>query len=174
MIKLKVWRVIIPIVLLFTACSTDSPEVVVKNGVGFTVPEGWRISNAADHPNHVAGITCEKAGVDESGIAVITIFDQSYDPSDVLINTREMMQQNKVYNAAGITYGDFKGEVFQQQQALSMPFYFTDQTSTHNGRVIAFTQCNKSITVLLQQAVADSARNAKGFAAMANAFSCAK
>ncbi|MES2618521.1 MAG: hypothetical protein V4613_11625 [Bacteroidota bacterium] len=171
---IKSRQVIILLLMFGVACTSNTPETIEKNGVTFIIPNGWKITHESVSPNNVTSLTCEKSGVDESGIAVIAIFDQTYDPLDVLANSREMMQQNPVYAQAGIQFANFKGELFQQQQVMAMPFSFTDKSSTQNGKVVVFTLCNKTISVLMQQDKIDSTRNAKGFEAMSNAFSCSK
>lgn len=155
------------------ACSNNKWYAYEVDGVGFNIPKGWNIRQEGG-PDGPEVVTIEKAGNDESGLAVITVYNTVYDASDALENTRAAMMQNPVYSKSGITFTEMTGGKFLNGRSLSMNFTFKDAESGHSGSISVFELCNKTVTVMMQQHEADRNRNAEGFEILTNSFNCKK
>ena len=83
--------------LTFTACQ-ETPEVAFEQqGVRFTSPKGWEISDEEDLEGEGYFLCIEKDGFDSSGIITVSWLNEGIDFKEWININKEELENNFIY-----------------------------------------------------------------------------
>ncbi len=154
--------------LYLTACKSETPPTEFsRNGVSFTVPAGWSISEEEDYGTGYY-VSIEKEGFSESGIFMVTWIEGDMSAEEFLELNRESLLEQEVYN--NLSFSPIDITKFGNYDAKHL-FFTTDVMKIeHRGDMYSFSRCGKTVYVLKQEALEDSKTNMKGFEEFEKSF----
>lgn len=158
------------IIVLIAACKPGTKTPYNKNGIAFTVPAGWKITDDEENDSTNIIINVEKSGATSSGLLGISCIFDSIATSELVETYKSSLRENRIYKTGNVKI--FPGEQgrFGHYDALILPFEFSLLSVAHRGRFYIFHHRGKSYILLRQEAVEDTSRNETGFAELEKTF----
>jgi len=157
---------------LLISCQNSAPTVFNKNGVSFSYPSDWAIS---DEEAFDAGyyVSIDRDGFSSSGLVTLTWVDQILDLNDHLEFYKNEFRENAIYKNSDLTFNEKKETEFNGIPALAVSYTVTILTVKHEGKMYAFNDDNRTYLVVKQGATDDRAQNESGFKSIEETFSLA-
>ena len=156
--------------LAITGCTPAPDQTYDKNGIAFSYPANWSISDEEDYGGGSYYMCVEKNGGNSSGLAMISHFDIENSSLEVWFETFiESLEENAqfenivVEEAVDGTYGNYPAQVVTYT-ASAMGIL------PHNGTIWLLETGAKSVAVVFQQADKDVSSNRKGFDLIKSTF----
>ncbi len=149
--------------LTMAGCGAAPDKTYDRNGIAFSYPADWRVTEEEDYGDGGYYLCVEKNGFDSSGLVMITCLDREYSSPEVytdalLENLREKPQFEDIVVTPAVagTYGNYPAQVVTYTMSVMgiMP---------HTGSVWLFETEDVFVAVVEQQADKDNVENAKGF-----------
>ena len=152
-------------VLSFTSCQDQQsePSKFNKQGVSFTVPAGWSVTE--EEPIEGGGyyLAVEKNGFDSSGMLTITWFPGELGEGEGVTIQQDEMRNNAIYKKVNLVFepiakGDFNGiPTFSSKYKMNLMML------PHTGTLGHFYVDGRTFLFMKQEAVEDSSTNKRGF-----------
>ena len=158
------------------ACGKFPPKEPVeklsynKEGISFNYPGNWRISDDERRDEITYYVCCEKKGLEESGVFIITMITDSIELEDLLEEYKAEMEVNSIYGR--LKFGENKEGKLNTFTTLSCKYSFRTLTIDHVGTMHGFYSCNKTFFVMIQEAEEDHKKNIDGFSMIESSFGC--
>ncbi|MFD2720783.1 hypothetical protein ACFST9_18825 [Hymenobacter monticola] len=152
---------------MLTSCdSTQSQKIEVFNqaGITFQHPGNWSADDADRAGPNAVTVTCQKSGLDESGLITVSCFNDSLDLDEVQNIFHNQLDSTSLYKLAGVKFSSAGPGRFGPHHTLQSQFSMSMLGVPHTGWLDAFHYKNHTFMVLRQQADEDSVKNRKGFA----------
>ena len=174
----RLTSLLVIVTLLFIgACKSKEAQkenVYGKHGITFVVPDGWKITTDEAIAETGRLIHCERQGADESGLASIAIVDSGVDLENLVVQTMldskaSFERMGGSFNAGRPMTGDLNG-----YKSVSASYTTAVQNMAHTGHVYAFSACNKTILMTLQEADEDHKDNEAGMEKIKKTIKCAE
>ncbi len=154
--------------LYLTACKSETPPTEFsRNGVSFTVPEGWSISEEEDYGTGYY-VSIEKEGFSESGIFLVTWVEGEMSAEEFLELNRESLLGQEVYD--NLSFSPVNTTKFGDYDTKHLSFTTDVMKIEHKGDMHSFSRGGKTVYVLKQEALEDSEANRQGFEDMEKSF----
>ena len=160
------------IALLFTTMSFAAPGKFDKEHITFSFPDDWNITDQQDFDGNGYYLSCEKEGDDASGLVTISWANSIVDLDETAEEYKSQLLKN--YEEQGMTpeftkpvqakYGSF--------QVVKMTYKVNISDILHSGTIYSFHACDKTITIMAQEAVEDTAHNIEGFKLIEQTLKC--
>ena len=143
---------------------SQSPKAFNQHGITFQHPGDWSADDAEKLDSTAVSVNCQKNGFDDSGLIIITCFNDSLNLSNVQSIYHVQLDSTSFYKMAGVKFSPTKPGHFGQHETLQSQFTLSMLGVPHSGWLDAFYYKGHTLMVLRQQADEDSAKNKPGFA----------
>ncbi|MBC7773921.1 MAG: hypothetical protein H7246_00675 [Phycisphaerae bacterium] len=155
---------------ILTGCQ-ESPETKFeKNGISFTSPTGWKITDDENLDNQGYYLSIEKDGLNSSGLLIITWINDSLDLNEWLEKFIDKLENNIIYKNSNLTFETPASSEFNTIRSLSVSFDFNISGVKHEGIIHVFYGKDKTIAILKQEAIEDKKKNISGFDTIEQSF----
>lgn len=160
-----------------TACGGDTAVSAEysKNGVSFTVPEKWKITEEEDLDPTGHYLSLERAGLNESGIITVSWLSSAggiLTREDMMDNTLEVMESMELCKDLVVT--EVPDAMFGTYPALCQNYTMNVMGAPHRGRLYAMEYDGKIMCVMMQEMPEDNSKNKDGFKTFEESFSVGK
>jgi len=143
---------------------SQKAEVFNQQGITFQHLGNWSADDAEKIDSTAFSVTCQKTGLDESGLITIACFSDSLDLDNVQSIYHNQLDSTSLYKMAGVKFSPVQQGHFGQHETRQSKFTMSMLGVPHTGWLDAFYYKNHTFMVLRQQADEDSAKNKNGFA----------
>lgn len=153
--------------IVLSGCFKSAEYSVESNGIAFTCPSGWEVSDTEDYGGTYT-LTIEKNGFSESGLVSILWLEEEADPMYYLELMQEILNEDPLANfthqkTIESKYGNYDVTIAEYtMKCLNVP---------HQGRIIVFSDNGKTVCLVEQGANEDKKKNASGFKQIEESFS---
>ena len=159
-------------ILLFLAssCIVSPPVKVNLEGVSFTCPEGWKIT---DHENYFGFgnyIAIEKDGFKSSGIISYTWLNSESDLDDYLTELKVELKSSLFFRKSDLSFGEAYESSYNYLDTKTVDYHFTLFKVEHKGIIYLANEAGKTICILKQEAIQDSQENKAGYDKLERSF----
>jgi hypothetical protein len=161
---------ILSILGLAFSCTEATETKFEREGVSLTCPKGWKITEQENIEDQGFYLSMEKEGLDASGLVSISWVNNELALEDWLDIYREELANNIIYKNSNLTFSDPYEAEYNGLPSQAMTFTVSIIGLKHEGIVHAFYGADKTIAVLRQEAIEDSAENKEGFASIESSF----
>lgn len=161
---MKFWKsiVIVFLVIVTFGCGNQEPGGdFLKDGVSFTYPSGWSITEQEDLDGEGYYLSVEKAGFNASALLTITWINGVLDSREYLDLIREGYENEKLFN--GLEFQSAKDNSFNGIQSISCDFKFNTSGVKHSAVINVFVIGENTYSIIKQEAIEDISKNKKGF-----------
>ena len=168
---MKFWKIIIIVFLIVVAssCGTQEPGGnFLRNGVSFTYPSGWSITEQEDLDGEGYYLSVEKAGFDASGLLTLTWINGVLDSREYLKMIQEEYENQKLLN--DFEFQSARDNSFNRIQSISCDFKFNTLGVRHSGVIYVFVRGENTYSIIKQEAIEDISKNKKGFDLIEDTF----
>lgn len=148
------------VAFLVSGCKKSPETPFYENGVSFNCPPGWKIDETEDM-DEMYYICVEKDGYNDSGLLLMTVFDDANDVQEYVEVYMENMEDQGIFdnltfgNSTPASYGSYSGQVVKYTASvLSVP---------HQGEIFSFEANGRYACVVRQEANEDHKKNKEGF-----------
>lgn len=133
-----------------------------RSGVSFEYPAGWA-TNAIELVDSTAStISCEKKGLNSSGLVSISWFNDSLSLREVQQVFRKQLRESVIYKTADITFGPEQAGRYGRYPGSVCHYRFELLSQPHLGTIHTFWNNGRTFAILSQQATEDTAANRPG------------
>lgn len=168
---MKFGRGIISVILIVFVCSCSSNKpggTFLKDGVSFTYPSGWSITEEEEIDGGGYYLSVEKAGFEASGIVTITWINNIIDSHDYLQLLQEEYENQKMLKE--LEFQPAREAKFNGIQCIASELNFKTLGVAHRGIMYVFTSGEKSYSIIRQEAIEDISKNKDGFDLIESTF----
>ena len=149
----------------------ESPETKFKkNGISFTCPTGWKITEEENLDNQGYYLSIEKDGINSSGLLTMSWVNDSLNLDELLEIFMDELKNNIIYNHSNLTFETPANNVFNTNKSLSVNFDVSIIGLKHEGIIHVFFGKDKTIAILKQEAIEDKKKNIGGFDIIEQSF----
>jgi hypothetical protein len=149
-------------VLLLLSFSTPEGQKFSNSGVSFNIPAGWKITEQEDIEGKGYYLSCEKDGENSSGLVTITWVNDSTDLKATAVAYGNALKENFKLKKADTKLTPAVKRTFNGRSAMGMDYTLMLSNILHEGHIYCFYGNEKTITVMVQEAVEDKAVNKSG------------
>jgi hypothetical protein len=155
-------------------CKQAHKEIFTKEGVSFTIPEGWVITQSESiHDTLGYFLTCEKKGMNESGMFTLSWINQEVNKEEFLLILKEQLSQNSFYKNTGILFNEIQPIKNMDHFQVSSTGFVTHLSGLkHSGKIICFNCKGRTLGLIFQTAQEDEEKNKQGFEEIQKSFAC--
>jgi hypothetical protein len=150
------------------SAQSQKTEVFNQAGITFQHPGNWSADDAERAGPNAVTVTCQKAGLNESGLITVSCFNDSLDLDEIQTIFHDQLDSTSLYKLAGVKFSPLGPGQFGPHKSLQGQFTMSMLGVPHTGWLDAFHHKNHTFMVLRQQANEDSAKNRSGFALFTN------
>lgn len=150
---------------------TPSPETKFnKLNVSFTCPSGWKITEEEAIDSTGYYLSCEKKGLDASGLITISWIKDTVDLEQVLTIYQDELKGNIIYKNADLKFGKTAEAAYHHFPAIVSDYTMSLLGVKHRGVICCFYGKSKTITILEQEALEDTLDNKEGLKKIEDTF----
>jgi hypothetical protein len=161
----------LPVFILFSF-TPGGEEKFDKAGISFTIPAEWKITDEEDLEGQGYYLACEKEGANSSGLVTVTTLNGKKDLEETATGYAEGLKENFTAKNAPPKMSAAKTASFNGIPCQQIDYSMTLISIPHEGRIYSFYCGNKTVTVLVQEAVEDKNVNKPGIEKIISSFSC--
>jgi hypothetical protein len=162
---------VLPLVLLFSFVPREE-TLFNKAGISFTVPDEWKITEEEDLDGQGYYLACEKEGANSSGLVTISTINARNDLAETANQYAEALKKNFTAKNGNPKMSAAKAAVFNGIAAKSVDYTLTLSGIAHEGRIYCFYCGQKTVTVMVQEALEDKELNKAGIEKITSSFAC--
>lgn len=153
------------------SCKQETPEFKFeKEGVSFTCPAGWNISEEENIDDMGYYLSVEKDGFNSSGLVSITWVSDSLVLQDYIELYKDELRNNIIYKNSNLNFQPSKISEFNTISSNSAQFEVSILGLKHEGEIITFYGPNKTFVIFRQEAIEDRLKNHLGFEIIEKSF----
>ena len=152
------------------SCHSSQETKFEKSGISFTCPSGWKITDEENLNDAGYYLSCEKEGLNSSGLLTISWVNDSMALTEMLEIHKAEMEKNIVLKHSDLTFGNGEDAKFKDYNSKSVNFSTTLLGLKSEGMIYCFYANGKTITILRQEAIEDKSDNSEGFKIIENSF----
>jgi len=153
-----------------TAKSKELP--FMRNGVSFSVAEGWNITANDSIGENAYYFSAERSGDKATGLIIITWANKIEDPQKTILNHQQSMKDANMYRNPGIEFAIVNPENFAGHKVLSCNYTTIVKDQKIEGVIYCFNSSGKTITIFFQSGLTDQKINQKAFMLFRKTFNC--
>jgi len=117
-------------------------------------------------------LSCEKKGVKSSGLITISYIRFMMDESKMIDLIKSEMESNPLYQSSDLRFISEIDTVFNGYICLKSDYEAGVMGIPHRGSIYCFQSCDKTFSVLFQEAIEDAELNLYGFDKVRYSFKC--
>lgn len=158
------WKRLIIVLLILAAsgCGSQAPGGnFLRDGVSFTYPTGWSITEQEEIEGGGYYLSVEKDGFNVSGLLTLTWINGLVDTHEYLETIQAGFEKQKLLN--DITFQPVRDNNFNGIPCISSDYKFTTLSVKHIGIIYVFVKGDKTYSIMKQEAIEDVANNKEGF-----------
>lgn len=152
------------------SCKESPSTVFKKDGVVFTCPSGWSITDEDSLEGLGNYLSIEKDGFNSSGIMTVTWLYNEISPEDVIAEYQVEMANNIIYKNSSLSFSNPFKNKFKNYDVISVRFTMKLVGMKHQGIISAFNYGGRSYCIFKQEANEDGIKNEDGFNVIENSF----
>ena len=156
---------------LMASCSPSQEYTYEKQGIRFTCPEGWRITDEETEESS-SYLSVEREGLNSSGLWILTWVKGNRDLATHLQEFQESFGRHYLLDKTDIQFGSLTEITFNNYPAVCSDYTATIMGLRHRGRMYSFQQADKTFCIVRQEALEDRLDNEAGFRLIEHSFSC--
>jgi len=162
-------RINVFLIVVASGCGSKAPGGnFLRDGVPFTYPSGWSITEQEDLDGAGYYLSVEKAGFDASGLITLTWINGVLDSRDYLEIIQEEYKNQKLFN--GLEFQSARDDSFNGIQSISCDFKFNIFGVKHRGVIYVFVRGENTYSIIKQEAIEDISNNKNGFELIEGSF----
>ena len=146
------------------APQSKAPVAFNQRGIVFQHPGDWSVGEVEKEDSTAVSVTCEKDGLDDSGLITISYFRDSLDLSQVQEVYQQQLGSVSTHKLGGVKFTPPQPGRLGPRETLQSTFTMSLLGVAHTGFLDAFSYKGHTVMVLRQQADEDSTKNRPGFA----------
>lgn len=158
--------------LLLLSCKQQPARQFSKDNVSFTVPEGWHITEQEAINGKGYYLSCEKQGLNASGLFILTWVNDSLALDEMLQQYISQITENFAAKGATATVSNILPATFGKYKGVGANYHMTLLKVPHEGHARAFYGRGKTLVAVMQEATEDAGENKKGFGIIEQSLSC--
>ena len=163
-------KIALLLLIIVAACSKPEPTFFNHDGVSFSMPGDWKISEQQPIEEIGYYIAAQKDGFSSSGLFTLTWVKGDLDLAGNIKIYQEEMQNNVVYKSSNLAFTEVKPSKFAGHETLASDFSAKIISVQHRGTIHAFLHNGVTYTVLVQEANDDEDDNKEGFELIEKTF----
>jgi hypothetical protein len=133
----------------------------IKDTISFSYAPGWSITEQEDYGKKGYYLSVEKDGFNESGLMTVSWINGVLEPVEYLETLKMEYEKQKVLK--GLEFAPTRKSTFNGIESISCDFKFTTLGVDHKGTIYLFVKCEKTYSIIRQEALSDISKNRKGF-----------
>jgi hypothetical protein len=168
---MKFWKIIlisISLIIAFSCGSQKPGGSFLRDGVSFTYPSGWSITEQEDLDGAGYYLSIEKAGFDASGLLTLTWINGILDSHEYLEIIQEEYENQRLLN--DLEFQSARDNNFNGIQSISCDFKFKTLGLEHRGTIYVFVSGENTYSIIKQEAIEDISKNKEGFDLIESTF----
>lgn len=158
------------IFIVLTGCVESSETKFEKDGVTFTCPAGWKIVDEEAMDNKGYFISIEKDGFSSSGLFTMTYFYDSLDLPNFIEVYKDGFTEQFIYKNSNLSFEAPVRDEFNKYSSISSKYTVSILNVEHQGLIHVLHGNNKTIALIIQEAVEDKDNNRLGFDSIEQSF----
>jgi hypothetical protein len=175
--KLKIFVKTIFVVIMFLVISNicqsrDKELSYMRDGVSFSIADGWKIIANDSIGNNAYYFSAERTGTKATGLITITWVNKVENPLETITLHQRSMKTAKIYKKSGIEFSFATSDNFAGQKVQSCHYVTLVNDQKIEGTIYCFNSFQKTITVFFQSGLTDKKLNQKAFALFQQTFNC--
>jgi hypothetical protein len=155
---------------LFLSCSEKPAMQFKKDGVGFTCPAGWEITDEEKIDESGYYLSAEKAGLSESGLLSVTWMNDTLQLEEWMEICKDELKNNVVYKNSNLVFTPTTKSQFGTYPSIAARFSFKLLSLAHEGQIFIFYASHKTVAIIKQEAIEDITKNKIGFDILEQSF----
>jgi hypothetical protein len=161
--------IIVFFVVVVSSCGPQGPGGnFLRDGISFTYPSGWSITEQEDLDGAGYYLSVEKTGFDASGLLTLTWINGVLDSRDYLEIIQEEYKNQKLLN--NLEFQSARDDSFNGIQSISCDFKFNTLGVEHSGVIYVFVRGENTYSIIKQEAIEDISKNKQGFELIESTF----
>jgi hypothetical protein len=153
-------------------CSFRDPDKFNNGGVSFSIPAGWEITDQEDLDGAGYYLSCEKTGVNASGLVTVSWVNEERSLAEIAVAYADNLTENFVAKKADPKMSAQQKSTYNNIPAVKMGYTMKLMGTSFHGTIYCFHLCDKTITVLVQEADEDVKENKAGIHEIEGSFKC--
>ena len=143
---------------LTNKCSDYPPQEFERQGISFTTPNGWKLTDLMEYGPMGGQVTAEKAGLNESAIVVISWFNFDMDTDPTLLGLQEGLSTG-VLRLRKASFSEISDYQMGEFSARRITYEGNLLGQKILGELIGFIYNERTITVFRQESAEDISKN---------------
>jgi hypothetical protein len=167
---MKISALCLSALLFLSAFVSVSAQSFSREGVSFSFPSDWKVTEEENLGDGAYYLSCEKNGSDASGLLTVTWMKGG--EMKTVINTylTNIKKDLTAKGASAFTMEEPGAAVFGSYRGMASSYSFTVGGIPHSGRIYSFLSGGRTFTMIVQEALEDHAKNMEGFAKIEQSF----
>jgi hypothetical protein len=157
-------------IFIFLSCSEKPATPFIKDGVGFTCPAGWEITDEEKIEETGYYLSAEKSGLSESGLLSITWMNDTLQLEEWMEICKDELKNNVVYKNSNLVFTPTTKSQFGVYPSITAHFSFKLLGLAHDGQIQVFYAPHKTFAIIRQEALEDKDKNKAGFEVLDKTF----
>lgn len=157
--------------LFFVTSCKPSPETkFTKEGVSFTCPMGWKITEEQSFYGLGHYLSIEKDGWTSSGVFSLTWLNGESDLDSYLVDLKSELKDNIIFRRSDMSFGEHYESNYNDLSSLAVDYSVTILGVAHKGNIHTLNIAGRNVTIITQGAIEDAEINLKGFEILESSF----
>jgi len=167
-----VLTLIISLIVCNICSSKDKEFPYMRDGVSFSVAEGWKVIANDSIGNNAYYFSAERTGTKATGLITVTWINKVENPLETITSHQRSMKTAKIYQKMGIEFSMATSDNFAGQKVQSCHYVTFVNEQKLEGTIYCFNYFHKTITIFFQSGLTDQKLNQKAFALIQQTFNC--
>lgn len=160
----------ISVALLSISCKESPEKQFKKDGISFTCPSGWKVTDQEKIDNQGYYLSIEKDGFNSSGLLTMTWLYNEIDLNDWMDIFKDELKNNSIYKNSSLQFGEQTEGSYHDKKTILLSFTATILNVKHEGEIHVFEDKGYSFGFIKQEAIEDKMKNKNGFDSIEQSF----
>ena len=162
----------ISITLSYNLFAKDKELPYLRNGVSFSVAEGWSVIANDSVGDNAYYFSAERNETNATGLITITWVNKLEDPKKTIEMHQQTMKAANIYRNPGIEFTLISPDNFAGQPSESCRYTTIVKDQKLEGTIYCFNSAKKTISIFIQTGLKDQKINQKAFDLIRQTFNC--
>jgi hypothetical protein len=172
-ISAKTALTLVILLIISNICSSKDKEFsYMRDGVSFSVAEGWKVIANDSIGNNAYYFSAERTGPKATGLITVTWINTIENPLETITLHQKSMKAAKIYQNPGIEFSLVASDNFAGQKVQSCHYVTFVKEQKIEGTIYCFNSSQKTITIFFQTGLNDQKINRKAFELIQQTFNC--
>lgn len=160
--------------VIFVSCGNYDPgpdQHFSDYGLTFDFAGDWSITEQEVFDGGFY-LSCERKGMKSSGLVTISYIGFIMEEIDMISLIQNEMKSNPLYQSSDLIFVNQMDTLFNGYRCLQSDYEVGVMGIPHRGSIYCFITCEKTFSVLFQEAIEDEDVNSYGFDKVRYSFKC--